>query len=519
MAENLSSPIKQFYAGKNVFITGATGFVGVTIVEKLLRDIPEIGTVYVLMRAKKGKSVEQRLEELKKNSVFNKFKEQKLEARFAKIQAIEGDVGLEHLGISETDRQILIDNVHVVFHSAATLDFFQTLKETTNINLRGTRRVVELCKQLTKLEALVHVSSAYVNSYITEVEEKLYPAPENPEKIIDLAETLNDEALKELEPKLLKDHPNTYTFTKHLAEHEVANVANRFPCGIVRPSMITAAWQQPVPGWTVSKNGPQGFFMGASKGVLRRLPLDPSLIMDYIPVDVVVNAIITTGYYVNALKLKNGGKPAELQIFHLTSSTYKPFRFEFLINKINTCLHEYPLQSAVWYPKLKLVKSLTLFRIGAILYHFIPGFFLDLLTRLTGGRPILIRLHKSVWNSLNTLEKFIFTEWHYDSKRTLALAKSMDPVDKQIFFLDIGSLNWEEYFQNTILGVREYLSKESPKNLEAARRKDKILLGLHVALQLFFYYGIWKLIIVAFGLSSSKAALVLPLVYYLLNLI
>lgn len=86
-----------------------------------------------------------------------------------------------------------------------------------------------------------------------------------------------------------------------------------------------------------------------------------------------------------------------------------------------------------------------------------------------------MRLHTSVWNSLNTLEKFIFTEWHYDSKRTLALAKSMDPVDKKIFFIDIADLNWEDYFQNTILGVREYLSKESPKTLEAARRKDKML--------------------------------------------
>lgn len=54
----------------------------------------------------------------------------------------------------------------------------------------------------------------------------------------------------------------------------------------------------------------------------------------------------------------------------------------------------------------------------------------------------------------------------------------MDPVDKQIFFLDIGPLNWEEYFQNTILGVREYLSKEPPKNLEAARRKDRMLVFL-----------------------------------------
>ncbi|XP_017466419.1 PREDICTED: putative fatty acyl-CoA reductase CG8306 [Rhagoletis zephyria] len=520
MADNLASPIKSFYKGKNVFITGATGFVGVTIVEKLLRDIPEIGTVYLLMRPKKGKTVAQRLEEIRKNSVFDKFKELTLyEKRFDKIVTIEGDVGQEHLGISEAERQVLIDNVHVVFHSAATLDFFQSLKETTNINLLGTRRVVELCKQLTKLEALVHVSSAYVNSYITEVEEKLYPAPDDPEKVIHLAETLSDEALKELEPKLLKDHPNTYTFTKHLAEHEVANVASRFPCGIVRPSMITAAWKQPTPGWTISKNGPQGFFMGASRGILRRLPLDPTIIMDYIPVDVVVNAIITTGYYVNALKVKNAGKPAELQIFHLTSSTYKPFRFEFLINKINAFLHEYPLVSAVWYPNLKLVKSLFLFRIGAILFHFIPGFFLDLVTKLSGGRPILIRLHKSVWNSLNTLEKFIFTEWHYDSKHTLALSKQMDPRDREIFFIDIGDLAWDDYFLNTIMGVRQYLSKESPKTLNAARKKDKILLALHVALQLAFYYGIWKLAIVAFGLSNAKAALILPVAYFLVGMI
>lgn len=85
--------------------------------------------------------------------------------------------------------------------------------------------------------------------------------------------------------------------------------------------LVTAAWQQPVPGWTVSKNGPQGFFMGASKGVLRRLPLDPSLIMDYIPVDVVVNAIITTGYYVNALKWVTPPK----FISHLTICCYEKY--------------------------------------------------------------------------------------------------------------------------------------------------------------------------------------------------
>lgn len=44
------------------------------------------------------------------------------------------------------------------------------------------------------------------------------------------------------------------------------------------------------------------------------------------------------------------------------------------------------------YPNLKLVKSLFLFRLGAILFHFIPAFFLDLVTKLSGGRPMYVKL-------------------------------------------------------------------------------------------------------------------------------
>jgi fatty acyl-CoA reductase len=62
--------------------------------------------------------------------------------------------------------------------------------------------------------------------------------------------------------------------------------------------MITTAWKEPVPGWTISKNGPQGFLMGASKGVVRRLPVGTKLIYDYIPVDVVVNEILVVGQHV-----------------------------------------------------------------------------------------------------------------------------------------------------------------------------------------------------------------------------
>ncbi|RZC37887.1 NAD binding 4 and/or Epimerase domain containing protein [Asbolus verrucosus] len=48
------SKIVEFYKGKNVFVTGATGFLGKLLVEKLLRACPDIDTVYILVRPKKG---------------------------------------------------------------------------------------------------------------------------------------------------------------------------------------------------------------------------------------------------------------------------------------------------------------------------------------------------------------------------------------------------------------------------------------------------------------------------------
>jgi fatty acyl-CoA reductase len=62
-------PISQFYAGKNVFITGATGFLGKCLIEKLLRSTPDIGKIYLLVRSKKGKDIHQRLDDLSKEKV------------------------------------------------------------------------------------------------------------------------------------------------------------------------------------------------------------------------------------------------------------------------------------------------------------------------------------------------------------------------------------------------------------------------------------------------------------------
>jgi thioester reductase-like protein len=62
--ETQSSEIIKFYKNKSIFITGATGFVGKVLIEKLLRSCYDLNKIYILIRIKKGHTAVQRLNEL-----------------------------------------------------------------------------------------------------------------------------------------------------------------------------------------------------------------------------------------------------------------------------------------------------------------------------------------------------------------------------------------------------------------------------------------------------------------------
>lgn len=158
-----------------------------------------------------------------------------------------------------------------------------------------------------------------------------------------------------------------------------------------------------------------------------------------------------------------------------------------------------------------------MFRVSAVLFHFIPAYILDTFTSIFGGRPILVRLHKNIWKSLATLERFIFTEWKFHNRNTQALIKTMSDTDRQAFNIDISSLTWLAYFEKLTLGVRRYLNKEQEKTLPDARWKDTILLVLHFLLQFILKSSVGWAIICIFGLSFTQTALILPICYLLFS--
>ena len=53
--------VREYFADKNVFLTGGTGFLGKVLIEKLLRCCPEIKAIYCLTRPKKGKHAQDRI--------------------------------------------------------------------------------------------------------------------------------------------------------------------------------------------------------------------------------------------------------------------------------------------------------------------------------------------------------------------------------------------------------------------------------------------------------------------------
>jgi fatty acyl-CoA reductase len=66
--------------------------------------------------------------------------------------------------LSDETRKILIDNVNIVIHCAATADLNARLDNAVKINVRGPMEVLRFVSQIKNLENFVYVSTCYVNS-------------------------------------------------------------------------------------------------------------------------------------------------------------------------------------------------------------------------------------------------------------------------------------------------------------------------------------------------------------------
>lgn len=103
--------VEKFYDGSTVLVTGATGFIGSVLVEKLLRCF-EVKKIYLMIRAKDGVSVSERLEKFKEVQIFDLLRKQRW-AVFEKLVAVEVDYNTHDLSIDQELMEKIVSEVEV----------------------------------------------------------------------------------------------------------------------------------------------------------------------------------------------------------------------------------------------------------------------------------------------------------------------------------------------------------------------------------------------------------------------
>lgn len=395
--ETTKGSIGNFFANRSVFLTGASGFLGKVLVEKLLHDCPDLRNIYILMRTKGSALAKSRLSQLFESQAFDRIKRIQPDL-LDKVKVIRGDITFDDLAISADDLLTLRKEVSVIIHSAATIRFDEPLKRATRINVASTKRLLDLATQMEDLRAFIHVSTAYCNETKIDIKESVYTESLHPQKLIELSEELTDEMLESLTPHLFGSRPSSYHYTKAVAESMVKIYSDILPIGIVRPSIITASLRDPMPGWIDNYNGTSGYLVTAGKGILRTMLVDGDKICDNIPVDIVANTILACAWHVSRRRIvkspdldKSSTAKRSTRapfVVNCVSGPINPITWDEIRSLSHPWLIQYPTFEMFRYPGPIFVSNKTLHKLLVTIEHDLPTYIIDFLFKILGHSPM-----------------------------------------------------------------------------------------------------------------------------------
>jgi hypothetical protein len=135
--------------------------------------------------------------------------------------------------------------------------------------------MLELAKECQKLEVFCHVSTAYTNSNRGNgiIEEKIYDLEggEDPDELIQSIMKMGPHVVDEREKQIIGSYPNTYTFTKAMAERSLKKNRGNMRIAVVRPSVIISCYDEPFVGWTDTVAGAGGLMYSIHAGLMHNI--------------------------------------------------------------------------------------------------------------------------------------------------------------------------------------------------------------------------------------------------------
>jgi alcohol-forming fatty acyl-CoA reductase len=365
-----------------VCITGVTGLVGQAVLQRILSDHPAVEVV-CLVRGRRHESGSQRVRRLLSKPCFRAWREREGVERVEQIvrdrvEVIEADLA-EGVPALPPDLRALI-------HCAADVSFDKPTDESLGTNLRGSVNLLTAACQSGSCPHFVHVSTAFVagfrkglipetrlahevdwrqelasalaareaaelSSRSPAIQERILRDARRsdqavgPQAVVALAEKLRAKWVHEqlvtfgrIRARAL-GWPDSYTFSKALGERALeesaSSASDPLPLSIVRPSIIESALAQPYAGWSdgFKMSGP--LIVAFGYGLLAEQPMLPDGAVDFVPVDLVVSALLAVA--------ANPSEPGCPVYYHVGSSARNPLTGKQLVGHITEYFRRYPL--------------------------------------------------------------------------------------------------------------------------------------------------------------------------------
>ncbi|KAL3271476.1 hypothetical protein HHI36_021961 [Cryptolaemus montrouzieri] len=469
------SDIIKIYDGKTIFLTGATGYLGKMILEKLLRTCYSIKKIYLLVREKKGKEINQRFEDIFSGPIWET--QQKLNPKYRdKVFLVGGDLVLPNLGLSEESQAILKNEVNIILHCAATVRFDQLIKTAAYINVRSVKDLIEIAKDTKHLDVFLYISTAYSHSPRGLISEQFYKPPMNHEDLLNLVGALSDEKLSAITPMLLGEWPNTYTFTKAIAESLIEKEGTTLPMVMCRPAIITGAVSEPLPGWADNIYGPNGLFLLCGLGIMRSIYGKKDNNADMVPSDYVVNSVIAA--LAKRCITKSDEKSQKISsitpVYNYCSAPEAPISwdsFAFLLWKEGMKM---PSVRSVWKPFYQMRETWIHHTLAILFLHTIPAYLIDFFLRIIGQKPLAVEAYEKINKLGDVLSYFTLREWEFRNDNIQHLWKELNEEDRKLFPFTMENFDWNSYSKVFVRGARLYILKEPvetiPQGLKIMRR-------------------------------------------------
>jgi len=495
--------IKQNLSGKRIAITGATGFLGTALVERLLSSIPDCELVLLVRPGRRG--AEKRAErDILRNDAFDNLREKLGNDGFKelcekRVTAISGDVGVDGLGLDE-DGLIQLAKCDLFIHSAAVVSFDSPLDQAVEVNLLGPVRIAQTLNELAVSPHLVSISTCYVagsrrgaapeepvdsSPFFVDVDwrievdaarrtrQETETASRTPERLEGFRKEAREELgaagipalaskTEQLRLRWVNDRmaeagrsrahslgfPDAYAYTKALGEIALRETADTIPVSIVRPSIIESALAEPFPGWIRGFRMAEPVIISYARGLLKDFPGIPEGTIDVIPVDMVTAAICAVAAR---------GPAEQPDIVQIASGSINPLRYGHLFDMIRAWFTLHPVYDEIGQPiavpgwdfpgiskvRKQLERGQTLLSKTQKVFDQLPirGSRADVIAKLEEQRD---QIEKAL-GYVDLYGAYVECQAIYGLESLLKLWDSLDEEDKDDFCFDPGIIDWNQY--------------------------------------------------------------------------